>query len=412
MTRKFILRSVGIILLIIVVLVLFKFKTIKRLYATIHLFDQEVITENFRNMDDIYPVSRLMPAPSPTSYPKTLDYKLPENFDFSGDLINTRDFLEKTAMEGLMIHHNDTIIYEEYRNDFREDQTHISWSVSKSIVSTLLGIAYDDGLFKLEEPITKYLPQYKDTGYDGVRIKDILQMSSGVRFNEDYGDFNSDINRFGRVFAMGKSLEDFSKTLQNEREPGTYCQYVSIDTQVLGQLLKEITGKSISEYYKEKLWIPLGMEDHAEWIVDNTGMEVALGGLNMTLRDYAKIGQFLLHEGSWNGEQLLSKEWIKMATTPDAPHLLPGKQANSNNIQGYAFQWWIPEFPEGDFYATGIHDQYIYIHPRSKTVITVLSANHRFNERELWGKRPHVYLFKSIVQDLENKNFIEDSTKH
>ena len=139
-------------------------------------------------------------------------------------------------------------------------------------------------------------------------------------------------------------------------------------------------------------------------------MEVALGGLNMTLQDYAKIGQFMLHEGNWNGIQLVSKEWIKMSTTPDSPHLMPGKQAYSNNIQGYAFQWWIPEIDEGDFYATGIHDQYIYIQPRSNVVIAVLSANHHFNDRELWGKRQHVYLFKSIVNDLEKLDDFQTGT--
>lgn len=401
MTRKLLLRSLGLLIALVLLLALLKFKTIKRLYSTIHLFDQEVIADNFRDMDEIYPVARLKPSPNPSSFPKNTNYELPVSFDFKGEQVNIKEFFEKNQLEGLMILQNDTVIYEQYSLGFEADETHISWSVSKSIVSTLLGIAHDDGLFKLDEPITKYLPQFKDTGYDSVRIKDILQMSSGVKFNEDYADFNSDINRFGRAFAMGTSLEDFSKSLENERKPGTYCQYVSIDTQVLGQLLRTITGQSLTEYFKEKLWNPLGMQDNAEWLIDNTGMEVALGGLNMTLRDYAKIGLFMLHKGNWNGKQLLSEEWIKMATTPDAPHLLPGKQANSNNIQGYAFQWWIPEEDEGDFYAAGIHDQFIYIQPRANVVIVTLSANYHFYDRDAWGSRPHIYIFKTIVEDLE-----------
>lgn len=402
MNKKILWGSILIIALLLVLITAFKFNTIKRLYTTIHLFDEEVIVDNFRNMDRHYPVARIEPAHVPFQYPKNLEFVLPDTFHFKGESVNIQQFIEFNCLEGLMIIQNDTIVYEEYRMGLTPDDTHISWSISKSIVSTLLGIAYDDGLFKVDEAITDYLPQFKNTGYDGVRIKDILQMSSGVRFNEDYGDFNSDINRFGRAFALGSSLEEFSKTLQNEREPGTYCQYVSIDTQVLGELLKKVTGKSLTDYFREKLWEPLGMEDHAEWIIDNTGMEVALGGLNMTLRDYAKIGQLYLHEGNWNGKQIVSKKWIDMATSPDAPHLMPGKQAHSNNIQGYGFQWWIPEVDEGDFYATGIYDQYIYVQPSAHVVITALSANHHFTEREPWGKRQHIYLFKSLVSNLEH----------
>jgi CubicO group peptidase (beta-lactamase class C family) len=354
-------------------------------------------------MDEIYPVTRLEPGPEAMSLPKKLNYELPATFGFDGKNLNIREFIEFNEMEGMLILHNDTVIYEQYWDGFEPDDTHISWSVVKSIVSLLLGFAYQDGLFQLDEPITNYLPQFRETGYDNVMIRDIMQMSSGVRFNENYGDFYSDINRFGRAFAMGSSLEDFSRSLENERKPGTYCKYVSIDTQVLGMLLKKITGQSLTDYFQLKLWNPLGMEDQAEWIIDNTGMEVALGGLNMTLRDYAKIGQFVLDEGHWKEQQLLSKDWIRLSITPDAPHLMPGKQPNSNNIQGYGFQWWIPEIDEGDFYATGIYDQYIYIQPAHDVVIVVLSANYHFNERALWGKRPHIALFKSIAEDLGSR---------
>ena len=400
MIKKTLLWILATLLIIAAVFVIVKYDTIKRLYATINLFDEDVIVENFRNMDAIFPVSRLEPSSVPIKFPRDEDYQLAGTFVFNGEEINTREFLEYNRMEGLMIIHNDTVIYEEYDLGLDTTTTHISWSVSKSIVSTLLGIAWDDGLFQLEDAITDYLPQFKGTGYENVRIKDILQMSSGVQFNEDYADFNSDINRFGRAFAMGSSLEDFSKSLVNEKEPGTFNRYVSIDTQVLGSLLAKITGKSLTEYYREKLWEPLGMQDNCEWIIDNTGMEVALGGLNMSLRDYAKIGQLMLHNGNWNGDQLVSAEWVEMATTPDAPHLMPGKQANSNNVEGYAFQWWVPEIDEGDFNAAGIHDQYIYVQPKANIVIVMLSANHNFYERDPWGKRQHIYFFKSIVEDI------------
>ena len=136
-------------------------------------------------------------------------------------------------------------------------------------------------------------------------------MSSGVQFNEDYADYNSDINRFGRAIATGTSMRDFSRTLTKEKEPGTYMHYVSINTQVLGFLLQEVTNKSISEYLYEKIWNPLGMEDSAYFILDDVEDELALGGLNATLRDYAKFGLLYLQKGRWGDSQILSEQWIK-----------------------------------------------------------------------------------------------------
>ena len=393
--RKFIKITV-VFTVAIGILLAFNYKKIKRLYKAIFLFEKEQIVDNFRNMDAYFDVTRLDSSDNPYHIPKKTYIRLLDTFSFKGKQFNTEKFLTENQLEGLMIIHNDSIVYETYRKGFTPNDTHIAWSISKSIVSTLLGIAYDKGLFQLYDPITKYLPQFKGTGYDGVKIKDILQMSSGVGFNEDYGDFNSDINRFGRVFALGSSLEDFSKTLKREKTPGTYNHYVSVDTQVLGMLLKKVTGKTLTQYYKETLWNPLGMEDKCEWVIDSTGMEVALGGINMTLRDFAKIGLLYLHNGKFNDTQIVSEQWVKMATTPDAPHLKPGKQSNSDNVQGYGFQWWIPKKDEGDFLAAGIYDQYIYVQPNKKIVVVALSANYHFKYRNNKGENKHIALFKAI----------------
>lgn len=387
------------ILIGILVVVAFKFNTIKRLYNVIHLFDEGRIINNFQNMDEMVPVARLTPSKTPYAYQKNIGYSLPNQFPFNNSAYDVQEFLEYTQSEGLMIIQNDTIIYEDYWLGLDESNTHISWSMAKSIVSALLGIAYDDGLFQLNEPITKYLPQFEGTGYDSVIIKDILQMSTGVRFNEDYGDYNSDINRFSRSFALGKSLENFSKTMVREREPGTHCHYVSINTQMLGLLLKELTGQTLTDYYQKKLWEPLGMQDNGEWILDNTGMELALGGLNMSLRDYAKIGQLFLHQGNFNGQQLISKNWIEMSTTPDAPHVMPNSTM-SEHPQGYGFQWWIPQKDEGDFFAVGIYNQFIYVQPEKNLVIVKLSANHHFKNEKENSKMPHIALFKKIASTL------------
>jgi len=266
-------KLLGILLLVIIVIALFNLRTIKRLYNTVHLFDADVIIENFQHMDQVFPVNTIKPASKPFRFSERLDHQLLESFTFENKTYQVEDYFEKTITEGFMVIHKDTVVFENYHNGLTENTTHISWSIAKSVVSTLLGIAHDNGLFDLEKAITDYVPELKGSGYDGVRIKDILQMSSGVGFNEDYGDFNSDINRFGRTMAMGSSLDDFCKTLKNEREPGTYCHYVSIDTQVLGMLLSKVTGQSLAENLQLKIWEPMGMEHAAEWLVDDAGFE-------------------------------------------------------------------------------------------------------------------------------------------
>ncbi len=382
----------------VIVFAIAKIKVFKRVYHVIHIFDENVIVDNFQNMDEHFNVTRLEASNNPFQFPKSIKYELPANFSTDDSTVNLNAFFDHTNTEGLMILHKDTVVFEEYYNGLTPTTTHISWSMAKSVVATLLGIAYDDGLFELNEPVTKYLPQFIGTGYDSVEIEDILQMSSGVGFNEDYGDFKSDINRFGRAFAMGSSLESFAMSLKRERAPGTYNHYVSMDTQVLGILLMKLTGKTLTEYLKEKLWEPLGMQDQVEWITDNDGMELALGGLNMTLRDYAKIGQLYLHNGSFNGQQIVSSDWVNMAITPSETHLQSGDHGLSSNLYGYGFQWWIPEEQQGgDFFAAGIYNQYIYVNPEKELVIVKLTANHNFKGDNGASKKVHIDLFQEMA---------------
>jgi len=365
-----------------------------------HLFDEDKIIYNFRNMDEIYPVTTISPSNSPLPTPRNKPYTLPRSFNHLDSTLVTSSFLLDNMLEGLLIIQNDSIIYESYQLGLKPSDTHISWSLSKSVLSTMLGVAYDDGLLDLEKTVDYYLPQFAESAYNEVSVKNVLQMSSGVAFNEDHSDFNSDINRFSRVFATGGALEDFAMTLEREREPGTYCHYVSINTQILGMILTKVTGITLTTYLREKLWEPLGMQDSAQWIIDNTGMEVALGGLNMSLRDYAKVGLLYLNMGKGNASQIVSSKWITSSITPNAPHLMPGKHNKSSNQHGYGYQWFIPSEDEGDYFATGLNDQFIYINPSADLVVTALSANHHSIHREQGVTIPHIDLFKRIADDF------------
>lgn len=374
-----------------------------QLYKVVTFFDKDQISENFRSIDKIFP-TRTVPKPNSSwrfatdAHPITL----PESFPLGDSTLITKDYLDYTLTDALLVIRHDTILFEYYGNDFKPDDHHISWSMSKSVISALIGIAISEGKIRsIEETVTDYLPDFAGTGYDKVRIKDVLQMSSGVGFNEDYGDFNSDINVLGRYFALGMPMSEFAKRLKRVREPGTYNLYVSVDTQVLGMILVKATGKSITEYMAEKLWSKIGAESDAYWIVDKSGMEFAIGGLNVTARDYAKLGKLFLDSGKWQGTPVVPAAWVRASVTPDAPHVMPGKRNNAAEKDGYGFQWWIPYGAEDEFDAQGIYGQFIYIDPDKDMVIVKLSSNYHFkNDDTSFFHDAEIALYRQIARQL------------
>ena len=404
-----ILKRIGITLLGLVglfsiIILLFYRQETYQLYKVLTFFEKDNISYNFKYVNKIFPVRVVPPASQPFHFPVSANpFAPPEKFELNDSTITTKDFLDFTLTDALLVIRHDTIVYEYYGNNFTADDHHISWSMAKSVVSALFGIAIHEGKIKsIEQSVTEYLPEFKGTGYDHVRIKDVLQMSSGVGFNEDYGDFNSDINVMGRYFALGMPMEDFSKTLKREREPGTYNHYVSINTQVLGMILVRATGKSITDYMNEKLWSQIGAEDEAFWIVDKIGMEFALGGLNAIARDYAKVGQLFLDSGRWQGKQVVPEEWVRASVTPDAPHLMPGKRSSAAHKDGYGFQWWIPDGAKDEFNAQGIYDQFIYVDPDKDVVIVKLSSNYHFkNDKKRIFHDLEIAMFRKIAENLE-----------
>ena len=372
-------------------------------YKVLTFFDKENISQNFRSTGSIFK-TRSIPKPSnSTQFPASkFQFVLPDNYQLNDSTIATQGFLDFTLTDALLIIQHDSIKYEYYGNGFKQNDHHISWSMAKSVVSALVGIAIQEGKIKsIKQTVTDYLPDFKGTGYDNVRIKDVLQMSSGVGFNEDYGDFNSDINVMGRYFALGMPMADFAKRLKREREPGTFNHYVSIDTQVLGMILVKATGKSISDYMNEKLWSQINAEDDAYWIVDKAGMEFALGGLNLTARDYAKVGQLFLDSGKWKGKQIVPQQWVRASVTPDAPHVMPGKRDNAILADGYGFQWWIPFGAKDEFDAQGIYDQFIYVDPDKDLVIVKLSSNYHFKtDKKRIFHELEIALFRAIAEKI------------
>ena len=388
-------------LLIIGILVAFNWQKVNQLHSTITLFDEDKIVENFMHMDRIFPAIELISTNSPQPFEDHAQ-SLPVSYDYGGQQRSTNEFLETTATTALLVLHNDIITHESYYQGTTAEDKRISWSVAKSFLSALFGIAVDRGeISNINAQVTDYVPELIGTGYDGATIKNVLQMSSGVGFNEDYQDFSSDINKFGRMLALGGSLDDFAASLKNERTPGTYLHYVSIDTHVLGMVLRKATGQTVADYFTQNLWSKLHPEADAYFITDSHLEPMVLGGLNMRTRDFARMGKLYKDFGRWNGEQIISEAWVKDSTTPDEDHLRPGKRDSSETTLGYGYQWWIPENADQEFLAIGIYDQFIYVNQRADVVIVKNSAYTNFMDNDFESANETIALFREIVKSLD-----------
>ena len=363
------------------------------------LFDEDRIVHNFQNMDQVFPTEAIERGGTVHEFER-VPWELPASFEHRGQRRDTEAFVRDHVVTGMLVLHDDEIRVERYHHGHSADGTHIAWSVSKSVLSALFGIAVEEGhVADIHQAVTEYVPELAGSGYDGVSIKNVLQMSSGVGFDEDYGDPDSDINRMGTALATGSSMLEFAGTLERVRDPGTVQHYVSIDTLVLGIVLERATGRSLSQYTSLKLWKPLGMESDAYWMTDGTGSGMAFGGLNASLRDFARFGRLYLHRGNWNGVQVVPEEWVASSTTPDAPHLMPSSEPG-NERMGYGYQWWLPEDWDDDFIALGIYDQMIYVDPKNDLVVALQSANPAFQDDDFESGRVALSLFRAIAAKL------------
>ena len=358
------------------------------------------IEYSFIHMDEFLPIKIVEKADQPFLFPRNTNITLPEDFVQNGFTYNTLQYLDSSDTQGFLFIQNDTIQYENYWRGQKEDIQHISWSVAKSYISALFGIAMEEGFIRsIDQTVDEYLPELKGSGYKGVKIKDVLQMSSGIKFDETYSDPLSDIQQYWNGFVAGKSQDEFAATLINERTPGTYNKYVSIDTHVLGMIIVKATGKSLTNYLEEKIWKPMGCEFDAYWLADGKGMEMANGGLNACLKDFAKLGRLYLNKGNWSGKQIVPEAWVEASTSSIEEHLQPGSQNSSDPGMGYGYQWWIPDGDEGEFMAIGVFNQHIYINPTTNTIIVKNSANKNYYDRNnpYASTRTHLELYRKLA---------------
>ena len=360
------IRGALFVVLILSAIAIWKREELTRLMAVNSLFNAEKIVHNFSHMDEAFlnaPISRGPGNVSDLVNGKSIELPSAVN-----------DWIKARNVTSLIVLKDGQIAYENYFLGTDADDRRISWSVAKSFLSALVGILLADGtIASIDDPVIKYAPLLKGSAYEAATLRNVLQMSSGVTFDEDYLDKSSDINRMGREIALGGSLDDFAAGLKDSfAKPGTVMQYVSIDTHVISMVVRGATGRSVMDLISEKIVTPLGFEKQPYYITDGEGVAFALGGLNLTTRDYARFGLMVAQDGHYGGQQVVPKAWLRASTRVSAK-TKPG-------YRKYGYQWWIPAkgATEGEFFAHGIYGQYIYINRPLGVVIASNAADRGF----------------------------------
>ena len=293
---------------------------------------------------------------------------------------------QRTA--GLVIIQNGKLRLEKYGLDFNAQGQWTSFSVAKSFTSTLVGAAVKDGFINsIDDKVSDYIPDLKGSAYDDVSIRQLLTMTSGVKWNEDYEDKNSDVALFNehKAEAGVDATVSYMRTLSREAPAGKKWVYKTGETNLIGVLVSSATGKTLSDYLSEKIWAPFGMEQNGSWLLGSTGHEISGCCIQASTRDFARFGQFMLRGAQIGGEAVVPEGWVAAATSKQADIGDPGK--------GYGYQWWT--YDNGSYAARGIFGQGIFVDPNRKLIIASNSNWLRAKDDDTLGAQREAF-YKSV----------------
>lgn len=337
----------------------------------------QLAINTFRNIDRLFPTRVIPHATKPWPLPQAALPLTLVRFTDRGAQLTLDDYLERNRVAGLLVLDHGRIALERYRFGNSPRTRWMSMSIAKSITSTLVGAALKQGdITSLSDSVTHYVPALAGSAYEGVTIRDVLMMASGVRWNETYTDPASDRRRLleAQISQVPGSALALMRSLPRAAEPGTVNNYNTGETQVAAAILRRAVGQPLATYLGERIWSRFGMEADAAWWLDSPdGVEIGGSGISATLRDYGRFGLFLLANGIAGGDSILPAGWIDEATTP--------KTLRLGTPLDYGYLWWPGTTPaahrDGAFAAEGIYGQFLYVNPTAQIVIVVWSARAR-----------------------------------
>jgi CubicO group peptidase (beta-lactamase class C family) len=325
----------------------------------------------------------------------------------SPEWVEVDRFLEETHTDAFVVLHNGKIVYERYLGTFRRQDRHILMSVSKSICSLVIGALVGKGLIDPEAQVETYVPALAGSGYGDATVRQVLDMTAGVHYSEDYADPDSEVRVQDRVARWNNPLPhdpadtyEFLSGLQAAGEHGAAFKYRSAGTDVLAWIAENVTGCRYPEVVSEELWSLIGCEDDAYITTDEAGFAFANGGVACTARDLLRIGELMLNRGRQDARQVIPEEWITDIFQGGDPSLARGSAYQQVHPNGsYRSQWWVPGDERGAIYAAGIHGQFIWTDPLSRTVIVKFSSGPEPTSIE--HNRRHAEGFRRVVELLD-----------
>ncbi len=327
----------------------------------------DIRVNTFRNIDRLFPTRIVKRGSTITELPTRLRSMEDFSFTSGGSEFDLIDVMTLNAVTGLLILHQGEIVFEQYQRGNEQNTRWMSMSVVKSITALLVGAAIQDGhIDSIDDPLVRYLPQLKGSAYDGVTVRQVLLMASGVAWNETYTDPDSDRRHMleAQISQQPGAILELMAGLPRAAEPGTHWNYSTGETQVVGALVHAATGQWVADYLSAKLWAPLGMESDASWWLESPGgLEIGGSGLSATLRDYARFGLFMLNDGVIGGESVLPKGWMQQAA---ARHTVGSAEVE------YGYMLW--PLHGRSYSAIGIFGQFVFVDPDSDLVVAMWSA--------------------------------------
>jgi CubicO group peptidase (beta-lactamase class C family) len=323
--------------------------------------------KGFRDIEHIYKTHTVKRGKTVHPLPVAA-HKIAPTFSYAGKTWTIDDYMKAYRVSGLLVLKDGKIVLEKYALGRKPTDRWTSFSVAKSVTSTLVGAAIQDGKIKsINAPVTDYIPELKGSAYEGVTVRQMLMMSSGVKWNEDYVDPNSDVAKAGnKVTEPGVNpMVSYLRKLPRAHEPGTTWHYNTGETDLVGVLVSKATGKTLAQYASEKIWRPYGMEQDAVWMVDPGDQERGGCCISMTLRDYGRVGLFIAGDGMANGKRVTPPGYIADATKREIDNGTPAPG-------GYGYFWWILE--NGGFSGIGIFGQSVTMFPKDHLIIVQNAA--------------------------------------
>jgi len=333
-------------------------------------YDVPYIVGSFSHLDQIFEGRLVRRAATPSRLARAASEPLIA-WEFQGQPFTLDDYLARNPATGLLIARDETIFVERYQYGRHDRHRFTSWSMAKTVTAMLLGIALAEGRIRsVDDTAAAYVPALAGAEYGRTSLRHLLQMSSGVRFSEEYSGVDDVSKLAADTFIQWGAGGVGAVTQFNERERpgGTRFSYASVETQVLGLVLRAAVGRPVAEYLQEKIWQPIGAEADATWLVDKSGEDVTFCCLNAVLRDYARLGLLLAHDGSWRGRPVIPAAWLRDATTvrDDQPHLRPRV---ATRFFGYGYQTWIFPGERRMFALLGVRGQSIFVDPKTRLVM-------------------------------------------